>query len=87
MAIKSYRNARTGKVHAYPEHVARTRPHLIEVPEGTKPLAFVPISEPAIDGLRARQTAGSDDETTIVTEASDLDPAPLPAINDTSERV
>jgi hypothetical protein len=88
MGDKTYRHRLSGKLGTYPNGVARVYSDVLEeVPEGAKPLAYVRISEPAIDVLRARKTAGSDDETTIVSEASDLDPATLPDPDDTSERV
>lgn len=75
--FKSFRHRLTGKVKSYPERLGATFSDVLEeVPEGAKPLAYVRISEPAIEALRAAQTAGSDDETTIEIEASDPDPAP-----------
>lgn len=79
MAFKDYRNRETGKLGSYDERMTHAFPGMLEeVSPLAKPLAYVRISEPAIDALRAAQTAGPDDETTIVTEASDLGPAPIP---------
>ncbi len=56
MAWKTYRDRDTGKVGEFPEQMARVYPNkLVEVEPDAKPLAYVRISEPAVDELRARK--------------------------------
>lgn len=61
---KTYRHAKTGVVAEYPPSLARQYPDLVEVEPGTKPLAYTPIPQVAIDALRAS------------TSESDTDPDP-----------
>lgn len=56
--LKLYRNTRTGLVAEYPPSAAEVFPdEYVEVPDGTKPLAYVPISPDAIDALHAEALA------------------------------
>ncbi|WP_406245796.1 hypothetical protein ACI7YT_12200 [Microbacterium sp. M] len=64
-----YRHRLTGLVKSYHPRVALADPNLIEVPEGSKPLAYTTIPREAIDALRNAQEDESaegdllDDET------------------------
>lgn len=61
-----YRHAKTGLVGRYSPRVALAHPHLIEVPEGTKPLAYTPIPHEAVKQLRAASTATVSDEDALL---------------------
>lgn len=50
---RTYRHTVSGQIGHYHPRVASADPHLIEVPEGTKPLAYTPIPQAAIDELES----------------------------------
>lgn len=47
--LKTYRHSKTGIVHDFDPRVALADPHLIEVPAGTKPLAYTRIPDASIE--------------------------------------
>lgn len=53
--LRTYRHEKTGIVGLYHPNVALAHPHLIEVPEGTKPFALMPIPHEAVVSRRAAQ--------------------------------
>lgn len=63
-----YRHEKTGEVGLYHPRVADAHPHLIEVPEGAKPLAYTPIPHEAVEEYLASQEPVSDEESLLYDE-------------------
>lgn len=52
--IRTYRHELTGRIQRLNERVAAGDPRLIEVEDGTKPLAYTPIPKEAVDEHRSK---------------------------------
>lgn len=59
-SLRTYRHSVTGLTAQYHPRVASADPHLIEVREGSKPLAYMPIPQAAIEELRSERDNGAD---------------------------
>jgi hypothetical protein len=57
---RTYRHAKTGVVGEYPEAMAEMYPDLVEVPEGTKPLAYTPLDSEAVAAVLEKATKAAD---------------------------
>lgn len=62
---KWYRHAKTGVVALYSPRVALAHPHLIEVEEGAKPLAYTPIPHEAVEDYLASKEPVSDEDALL----------------------
>lgn len=58
---RTYRHALTGVVADYHPRVALADKNLIEVPAGSKPLAYTPIPREAVDDYLASREEKSDE--------------------------
>lgn len=55
--IRTYRHEATGRIGRYDPRVALADPRLIEVPEGTKPLAYTSIPQEVVEQALALQNS------------------------------
>lgn len=61
-SLRTYRHSRTGLVARFHPRVALADANLIEVADGTKPLAYTPIPREAVDAILAARTEESDED-------------------------
>lgn len=65
---RTYRHDVSGEVGVYPTLLGDSDPHLIEVKEGAKPLAFMPIPREAVEDLLASRADQSDEGNSSTTK-------------------
>lgn len=65
---RTYRHSVTGVVGVYHPRVALADPHLIEVPDDAKPLAYTPIPREAVAELLATREHQSDEGNSSTTQ-------------------
>ena len=58
LSLRTYRHRETGLTQVMHPRVASADPHLIEVDDDAKPLAYKPIPQAAIDNLRLERAQG-----------------------------